>query len=108
MIFVLAKLQVILFGWVLGTDNGVEEAERGAAIRLPRIFGFVIKYVSPVYLITIFVLWCREKLPEYVKNLSEGGVPLMTLFVIIAVLVLFLILVRIAGKRWDEQDATTN
>lgn len=107
MIFVLATLQVILFGWVLGTDKGVEEAERGAAIRLPKIFGFVIKYVSPVYLITIFVLWCRAKLPEYVKNLSEGGVPLMTLFVIIAVLVLFLILVQIAGKRWDEQDATT-
>ena len=103
MIFVLATLQVILFGWILGTEKGVEEANRGADLRLPRIFSFVIKYISPVYLLTIFALWCRENLPGYVENLSEGGVPLMTVSVIIAVLVLFLILVRIAGRRWDEQ-----
>ncbi len=106
MIFVLATLQVILFGWVLGTDKGVKEAQRGAQIRLPGVFGFVIKYVSPVYLLTIFVLWCRENLPGYVDTLSEGGVPLMTVGVIIAILVVFATLVHIAGRKWDEQDAT--
>jgi SNF family Na+-dependent transporter len=105
LIFVLATLQVILFGWVLGVDKGIEEAERGAQLKLPRVFRFVIKYVSPVYLLTIFVLWCTENLPVYVENLSEGGVPLMTVGVIASVFVLFLVLVRIASKRWDERDA---
>jgi hypothetical protein len=105
LIFVLATLQVILFGWVLGVDKGIEEAERGAQLKLPVVFRFVIKYVSPVYLLTIFALWCTENLPVYVENLSEGGVPLMTVGVIASVFVLFLVLVRIASKRWDERDA---
>ncbi len=66
----------------------------------------MIKYVSPVYLLTIFVLWCRKNLPGYVDSLSEGGVPLMTVGVIASILILFLVLVRIAGKRWDRHDAT--
>jgi len=107
LIFVLATLQVILFGWVLGVDKGIEEAHRGAQLRLPRVFGFVIKYVSPVYLLTIFVMWCKENLPVYIENLKQGGVPLMAVAVIVAVFVLFIALVKVASKRWDEQDAET-
>ena len=105
LIFVLATLQVILFGWVLGVDKGIEEAHRGAQLRLPRMFGFVIKYVSPVYLLTIFVLWCKENLPAYVDNLKQGGVPLMAVAVIVSVFVLFIALVKVASKRWDQRDA---
>ncbi|MCS5618852.1 MAG: sodium-dependent transporter [Myxococcota bacterium] len=105
MIFVLATLQVILYGWVLGIEKGVEETKRGAELTLPSIFGFVIKYVSPVYLLSIFGLWCFNAMPGYVKGLAQGGVPLMTVGVIGAVLILFLFLVRVAGNRWDAQEA---
>ena len=105
LIFVLATLQVILFGWILGVDEGIEEAHRGAQLRLPRVFGFVIKYVSPAYLLTIFVMWCKENLPVYVENLSKGGVPLLAVGVIVSVFVLFTVLVKIAGRRWDERDS---
>ncbi|MCH7599290.1 MAG: sodium-dependent transporter [Myxococcales bacterium] len=108
LIFVLATLQVILFGWVLGVDKGIEEAHRGAQLQLPKIFGFVIKYVSPVYLLTIFVFWCRDNLPDYIENLKKGGVPLMAVGIIVAVFILFLVLVRIAGKRWDQQDSAAS
>jgi NSS family neurotransmitter:Na+ symporter len=105
LIFVLASLQVVLYGWVLGVDRGIEETHRGAEMRMPKIFRFVIKYVSPVYLLTIFVFWCTQSMPDYVDNLSKGGVPLMTVGVIAAVLALFLVLVYIAGKRWDQLEA---
>ncbi|MCP4037239.1 MAG: sodium:calcium symporter, partial [bacterium] len=104
LIFVLATLQVILFGWVLGADEGIAEAERGAQLPLPKLFRFVIKYVSPLYLLTIFVLWCNENLPSYVESLSKGGVPLATVGIIVGVLALFLVLVKIAGQRWDEEE----
>jgi NSS family neurotransmitter:Na+ symporter len=56
-IYVLATFQVILFGWVLGVDRGFEELSRGAEIRVPRFMRFVIKYVSPLYLLTVFAFW---------------------------------------------------
>jgi NSS family neurotransmitter:Na+ symporter len=107
LIFILATIQVILFGWVLGVDEGIEEAHRGASMKLPKVFGFVIKYVSPVYLLTIFVLWCNQNLPGYIENLSKGGVPLATVGIILGVLILFLVLVHIAGRNWDARDQTS-
>ncbi len=100
LIFMLASIQVVLFGWVLGADKGIEEAHRGAEYRLPKIFGFVIKYVSPVYLLTIFVAWCIQNLPSYIESLSQGGVPLLTVGVILGVFLLFIGLVALAERRW--------
>lgn len=57
LIFVLATIQIILFGWFFGIDRGWEELHRGAAIRIPRFFRAVFKYVCPAFLLTIFGLW---------------------------------------------------
>lgn len=103
-IFVLATFQVILYGWVFGVERGRHVASQGAEMQLPRVFGFVIKYVSPVYLVTIFVLWCVRNLPDRLKSLAAGGVPLMTIL-LTAQLVIFLgILIGVAGERWRAED----
>ena len=39
-------------------DRGMEELNRGAEIRIPRLMGFVLKLISPVYLLAVF---CFEK-----------------------------------------------
>ncbi|MCB1237573.1 MAG: sodium:calcium symporter [Verrucomicrobiae bacterium] len=57
LIFILATIQVILFSWVMGVDRGFEEAHKGAAIRVPGIFRFILKYVSPLFLLIVFVMW---------------------------------------------------
>lgn len=57
LIFVLATIQVIVFGWIIGIERGFEEAHRGSVIRIPAFFKFVLKYVSPAFLLTIFTLW---------------------------------------------------
>jgi NSS family neurotransmitter:Na+ symporter len=57
LIFVLATIQIIIFGWILGIDKGFELAHQGAAIRIPALFKFIMKYVSPAFLIVIFVMW---------------------------------------------------
>jgi SNF family Na+-dependent transporter len=57
LIFVLATIQIILFGWFFGIDRGWEELHRGAAIRIPSFFRVVFKYVCPAFLLTIFGLW---------------------------------------------------
>jgi len=57
LIFVLSTVQIIIFGWVMGVDKGFELAHQGASVRIPKVFKFVMKYVSPVFLLLIFAMW---------------------------------------------------
>lgn len=57
LIYTLSTIEVILFGWVLGIDKAIASANEGAAFQIPKIYHFVIKYLSPIFLISVFVLW---------------------------------------------------
>lgn len=72
MIFILATIQIILFAWVMGIPKGFAEADQGASIRIPRVFGFIMRWVTPVFLLTIFFFWATENLFGY--NLLTGEV----------------------------------
>ncbi|MCB0358612.1 MAG: hypothetical protein KDD44_03225 [Bdellovibrionales bacterium] len=104
LIFVLATVQIIVFGWVFGIDRGLAEANRGAQIRIPSWVGFIMKYVSPLYLLVIFVMWCKENLPQYLDKLSEGGVPLYSLGLIGVVWLLLTLLVAFSEKRFTATE----
>jgi len=103
MIFVLAMVQVFLFSWVFGADKGARFAEIGAEMKLPGMFKFVIKYVSPLYLGVVFVMWCFQNLPGYVRALGKGGVPLYTVLLIVVVAILLLVTIRLGERRWDQR-----
>lgn len=47
--------EVIIFGWVFGMKNGWEEITRGADMKVPKIFRYVIKFVTPLFIIVVFV-----------------------------------------------------
>jgi SNF family Na+-dependent transporter len=57
LIFVLSTIQIVIFGWILGIEKGFLLAHEGSAIRIPRFFKIVMKYISPIFLIVIFSLW---------------------------------------------------
>jgi neurotransmitter:Na+ symporter, NSS family len=107
-IFILATIQVILVGWVFGIARAQEEAARGAALKIPGFFWFVIKYVSPLYLLVIFGLWCYYNIPKQIKeigamNEEDRGTVLLMLSFILVLLVFFGMLVNLAAKRWRQQ-----
>ncbi len=102
-IFILATVQVVLFGWVFGVDRGLQEAHRGADLRIPRFFRYVIKYVSPTYLLIIFVLFVWHYVPKYARTLSGNHVAALTLLVLVLLLLLFGVLIRLASVRWKLQ-----
>ncbi len=52
---VFAMLEAILFAWVFGVDKGWKEINNGADIKIPNFFKFLLKYVTPVMLIIIFL-----------------------------------------------------
>jgi SNF family Na+-dependent transporter len=99
-IFVLAMVQSITFAWVFGVDRGLEEAHRGSRVRIPRPFRFVFKYVTPVYLLVIFVGFCFQNLPGYLQGLGKNAVARHTVFVVLAVAALLVVLTRIGARRW--------
>lgn len=52
---VFALFEVILFAYVFGMDKGWAEITRGADIKVPVIFKFIIQFVTPVILSAVFI-----------------------------------------------------
>jgi SNF family Na+-dependent transporter len=108
-IFILGTLTVIFFGWVLGIDRGFEEAHKGSHIRIPSVFRFIIRYLSPLYLISIFCLFIQVniiqdagKAGSYVFKVLHNPVTRITAGFILVLVVFFTLLVHLAGKRWRQ------
>jgi SNF family Na+-dependent transporter len=101
-IFVLATVEIICFAWVFGVERGLAEANAGAQVRIPRVFGFVMKYVSPAYLVVVFAGFCWQSLPAYVRGLATADVARWTMGVIGVFLALLLFLLRMGEQRWRE------
>lgn len=108
MIFVVAGTQIICFSWIFGVDKALEETHRGAQIQIPRFFRFIIKYVSPTYLLVIFIGFCWYNIPGYVRTVlgdPDNGVPadsaaILAWFVIIGVIAMLMVVTTIGARRW--------
>jgi len=51
---VFALLETVAFVWVFGIDKAWDEINRGADLKVPIIFKYVMKYITPVFLIVVF------------------------------------------------------
>lgn len=52
---VMAVGEAILFAWIYGVDRGWTEMMRGSDLKVPRAFYWIMKYVTPTFLIVILV-----------------------------------------------------
>ena len=102
-IVLLALIQSILYGWVFGIERGNEELHRGAHIRIPWFVQLILKYVTPVFLLAIFLGTCITQGGSYAKTLTQGGVPLYSVLFLGLILAFLLLLVHIAGRRWENE-----
>lgn len=108
LIVCLAIIQTILYGWVLGIEKGEEEAHNGAHMRIPRFVQYILKYVTPAYLLVIFggVLWTQGF--GYIQTFIDNRVARLSVLFILAVLGFLALLVHIAGKRWKAEGRYDN
>ncbi len=102
-IFVLAMLQVTLYGWVFGIQRGEKELHKGAHIRVPHLVQLLLKYVSPVYLFVIFVAFCYSNVPGYATSIRQDPVALTSVSIIVGLFGLFIFLAFLAHRRWTAQ-----
>lgn len=101
-IFLLATTIVLVFSWVLGTKAGLAEIQRGALLPLPPGFAFLIKYVSPTYLLVIFVLFVSENTASYATQVLRQREATLAVAFIALLAVAITYLTHRAGRRWAQ------
>jgi branched-subunit amino acid transport protein len=50
-----ALAETILFSWIFGIHKGWEEINLGSDMKIPIIFKYIIRYVTPVMLLAVFI-----------------------------------------------------
>jgi len=105
---VLAMIQSFLYGWVLGIEKGDREAHHGAHMRIPWFVQILLKYVTPVYLLAIFIGSLYSQGPSYWKSLTTEPVAGMSFGLILLVLGFLLLTIHIAGRRWEAEGRFKN
>lgn len=100
LIFLLAMIQIICFSWVFGADKGIRSAHEGAEMRIPRVYAFILKYVTPVYLIIVFLAFTWGSLGGWIRAVTEQPAAQLAFGLIIGVTIILLICLRIGEKRW--------
>ena len=52
---IFALAESVLFAWVFGMDKGWKEITDGADMKVPGIYKFIIKWITPVFLLLVFI-----------------------------------------------------
>ncbi|MFH0739366.1 MAG: sodium-dependent transporter [Candidatus Omnitrophota bacterium] len=106
-----ATIETILFAWVFGMEKAWDEIHKGADMQVPRIYKFIIKYVTPVFLLFILGMWFifvpeGKSEPEFVSFILMRGVTsadrifvLGIRIALVAILFALALLVRSAWKK---------
>ena len=50
-----ALFETIMFSWIFGIDKGWREINLGSDIKIPLIYKFIIKYITPLMLLLVFL-----------------------------------------------------
>jgi len=72
-----ATIEIILFAWIFGMDKAWKEIHKGAVMEVPRIYRFIIKYITPVFLLAILAAWTyQDAIPVLLmKGVPPGDIP---------------------------------
>lgn len=99
-----ATIETILFTWVFGIDKAWDEMHRGAELRIPRFYKFIIKYITPLFLMLILGAWfIQEWIPIILmKNVAAENQPYI-LAARAGLLVSFFILALLVKISWSRK-----
>lgn len=104
-----AAIETMLFVWFFGMENAWDEIHKGADMRIPGIYKFIIKYITPGFLFIILGMWFwQEWLPTILmKNVSVENRPFIfaTRAVLLAIFLALAVLVKIAWRRKRRRTA---
>lgn len=110
-LIVFGLFEVIMFGWVFGIDRAWDEVHKGAQMKIPGIYKFIIKYITPAFLIAILISWVIQNWKSLVSmsNIPEANRPYV-FWTRAGMLILFgalALLVNIAWRKRKKNPSLT-
>lgn len=74
-------IEAVVFAWIFGMKRGWREMHVGAELRVPRIFYYVMKYITPVYAVALVAWYVRSGLWDKIamKGVAPENVPYLWL-----------------------------
>ena len=106
---VFATVETILFGWVFGMEKAWTELHVGSDITIPRIYRFIIKYITPAFLLFILGFWFVQ---EWVPIILLRGVPAGNAAYIkgtrLVLMLFFAVLAFMVRMAWRRKKAGVN
>ena len=102
---VFATIEIILFSFVFGINRGWDELHKGADLRVPSIYKFIMKWVTPLFLLILLTWWGFTQALDVLlmKNVTDAStIPYLwaSRLLMIALVVVGLFLVR---KAWSDR-----
>lgn len=101
---VFAAIEIVLFSWVFGLKKGWVEMHKGADLKVPKIFKFILTYVTPIYLLIMLGVWTyQDAVKEFLmKGKDPANRPYLwgARVMIIGLLLVMLLLIR---KAWNKK-----
>jgi SNF family Na+-dependent transporter len=104
---VFATLEIVLFSFIFGIDRGWDELHHGADLKIPGFYKPVMKWVTPLFLLTLLSWWgITQAIPTFLmRNVSDSStVPYLWVsrLLMLALVAIGFILVR---RAWSNRTA---
>ncbi|MCX7876384.1 MAG: sodium-dependent transporter [Melioribacteraceae bacterium] len=102
---VFALIESIIFMWIFGAEKAWNEINVGAEIKIPRIFFYIMKYVTPTLLLVVMIWWLiNDAIPILLlKDVPESNIPYIIaarVFMISSLGLLFYLI----HKSWKRKE----
>ena len=118
-----ATVETIIFAWVFGASTSLstdgdhrrtvgmerawKEIHHGADMKIPNIYKFIIKYITPLFLLLILASWIYQEWWPMIlmKNIPLSNRPFIfaTRFALIALFIILSVLVKVAWRKKRRQ-----
>lgn len=104
-----ALFEVVMFGWIFGIEKAWDEVHKGAQMIVPKFYKFIIKYITPLFLIFILIGWFVQQGIPFImmKGVDVANKPYIigTRIGLLLLLLILIIMVKIAWKKYKRKEA---
>jgi SNF family Na+-dependent transporter len=100
-----ATVESILFAWVFGMEKAWTEMHVGSDITIPRIYRFIIKYITPAFLLFVLGMWFWQDWTGIIlmKNVPKENIPFI-LGTRIGLVIFFAVLAFLVWHIWQKRE----
>ncbi|MBN1633204.1 MAG: sodium-dependent transporter [Ignavibacteria bacterium] len=103
-----ATVEVFIFLFAMKVSKGWEEMHIGALIKIPKIYKYIIKYITPAFLLILLSVWTYQQfipviLLEGVSNENKPYIWTVRLM-LLAFIITFAVLVKIAWRKRKNKE----